>query len=699
MESIARRPDVSRKRRLKKELGLLDVYAVATGTTLSGGFFLLPGLAAETAGPALVLAYLVATLPLLPATFSLVELSTAMPRAGGLYYFLDRSLGPAVGTVGGLGTWIALMLKVAFALVGMGAYIALFVPNLAITPVALVLAVVLGGLNLAGAKNSGRVQVLLTVGLLAILTAFIGNGVISIEPVRFRGFLDAGGGAILSTAGFVYVSYLGISKVASLSEEVRDPERNLPLGVFLALATVVAVYALGTLVMTGVIPAERLAGDLTPVATAAEILTGRWGMALVSVAALLSFLAVANAGILSASRYPLAMGRDRLLPRFLGRTAGGQVPRNGIVATVVVVLLMLLLLDPVKIAKLASAFMLFIFALLCLAVIVMRESRIDSYDPSYRSPLYPWLHLVGLVLPFVFIARMGALALGFSAALVLGSALWYAFYGRHRVNRGGALLHLFARLGQGRDAGLDPELRSILKEKGAREDDPFDDVVAGARLVDVDGSPPLEEVTRQVSDLLAEELPATSEELQAGFLEGNRIGATPVAPGVSLPHLRLFDLDHPVLVMVRSRDGIDVEVTDVHGDSLRDDISAFFFLVSPEDEPRLHLRILAQIAERVDDDDFMDSWLGARNEQELKEILLRDERYLSLHLRGDDATAELIGRPLAELELPDGVLVALVKRRGDILIPRGGTVLEAGDRVTVLGADRPIREMGRKYRR
>jgi basic amino acid/polyamine antiporter, APA family len=699
MSPSAQRVPVSRRRRLKKELGLLDVYAIATGTTLSAGFFLLPGLAAEIAGPALVLSYLVATIPLVPAMFSIVELATAMPRAGGVYYFLDRSLGPAVGTVGGLGTWIALMLKVAFALVGMGAYVALFVPDLRVTPVAVGLALVLGVLNLFGAKGSGRLQVLLVVGLLLILGAYIGDGLAHLEPRRFRGFFDAGFGAILSTAGFVYISYIGVTKVASLSEEVRDPERNLPLGVFLALGTAVLVYALGTTVIVGVVPMEELAGDMTPVATAAFRLTGRWGMALVSAAALFAFLSVANAGILSASRYPLAMSRDGLMPAALRRMSANKVPRLAVVLTVAVIVAVLLLLDPARIAKLASAFQLLMFALVCLAVIVMRESRIASYDPGYRSPLYPWMQLFGIVAPFVLIAEMGAVALLFSFGLVAVSGLWYAFYGRKRVTRSGALFHIFARLGEQRiDTGLDPELRGILKEKGVREHDPFDDVVAGSLVLDAGPAATLEEITRLVAERMAAGLPATADELEAGFLQGNRMGATPVTHGVSLPHLRLFGIDRPALMMVRSRGGVLVEITDVHGGSARDDIHAFFFLVSPEEEPRLHLRILAQIAERVDDDDFMPSWLAAANEQVMKEILLRDERYLSLRLAADGPTAELVGKTLRELRLHEGVLVALVRRRGEILIPRGNTVLEPGDRLTILGDPEGIRALAGRYR-
>ena len=151
-------------RRLPKQLSLMDVYAVATGTTLSAGFFLLPGLAANEAGPALVLSYLIAALPMVPAAFCAVELATAMPRAGGAYYFLDRSLGPLVGTIGAIGTWLALVLKTTFALVGIGAYLKLFAPTVHIVPVVAAFAIVFGIVNLFGAKTSRRVQLALAIG-------------------------------------------------------------------------------------------------------------------------------------------------------------------------------------------------------------------------------------------------------------------------------------------------------------------------------------------------------------------------------------------------------------------------------------------------------------------------------------------------------------------------------------------------------
>ncbi len=164
------------KKKLKKELTLFHVYAIATGTTLSAGFFLLPGLAAIEAGPALPLAYLIAVIPLIPAMLSVIELATAMPRAGGVYYFLDRTMGPMVGTIGGIGTWLALILKVAFALIGMGAYVNLFFPNVGIIPFAIVIALILGLFSLFGSKKSGHLQILLVSFLLLFLLFFIIGG-------------------------------------------------------------------------------------------------------------------------------------------------------------------------------------------------------------------------------------------------------------------------------------------------------------------------------------------------------------------------------------------------------------------------------------------------------------------------------------------------------------------------------------------
>ncbi len=686
---------------LEKQLGLWDVYALATGATLSSGFFLLPGLAAAGAGPAIPLSYVLAALILLPGLLSKVELATAMPKAGGVYYFLDRSMGPLVGTIGGFGTWISLVLNCAFALIGVGAYLQLLMPTVQMGPIAAGFAVFFGVVNYFGAKKSGSFQLLLLGGLLILLLWFSGVGALQVEVGNFSGFFESGSAGIISTAGLVIVSYMGLTKVASVAEEVKNPGRNLPLGMFLAFGSVVLIYVIGTSVMVGVAGVDVLArggGDLTPVATVAEILVGPWGAAVMTVAAVLAFSSVANAGILSASRYPLAMARDNVLPGYFGRIGGRGTPTVGIVITVGLILISVTLFDPTKIAKLASAFMLVMFAFVCVAVIVMRESRIESYDPSFRSPLYPGLQIVGILAPFWMIVNMGIFPTLFTGGLITFGAMWYTYYARDRVDREGAIFHVFERLGRQRYDGLDRELREVMKDRGPREADPFDEVFTEARVLDLSGPIDFEDLANQASQRLALDLPIAAGELAEGFLLGTRMGETPVSHGVALPHIRLEQVDHAHLALARVREGVRFETElDGAGRALKQPIQAVFFLVGPEMDPGRHLRILAHIARRVDQDSFMPEWLGAESDEQLKEALFRNERILVMTLGSTQNNSALIGLKLSEVSLPDGTLIAMIRRGDELIIPKGGTVLLDGDRLTVIGRPEGISALREQY--
>jgi APA family basic amino acid/polyamine antiporter len=684
---------------LKKELKLLDIYAIATGTTLSSGFFLLPGIAASQAGPAVILSYFLAAIPLIPAMFSIVELATAMPRAGGVYYFMDRALGPMFGTVGGIGTWLALILKVGFALVGMGAYISIFIPDVSITPIAVSLAIILGVINILGTRKTGGFQIILVSILLVILLGFEVGELNYINLDHFNGFFDAGFNSIISTAGLVYISYVGITKIASLSEEVEDPEKNLPRAVFLTLGTALLIYGLGTFVMVGVIPMEQLSGNLAPVATAAQIVFGDVGVIIVTIAALLAFVSVANAGTLSASRYPLAMSRDHIIPTVFRRIGKFGTPMYSIILTVTIIIILLVFLDPTGIAKLASAFQLLMFAFICVAVIVMRESKIASYDPGYKAPFYPYMQIFGVIASLYLITQMGAMAMVFSSSLIVASILWYWYYARKRVERQGAIYHIFERLGRERFEGLDSELRGILKEKGLRKGDPFDEIVLRSKVYELNDLVKFTEVVDEVAVWLDTILPLTQKQVVDRIMEGTRIGATPVTHGVALPHFRCDGIDHPEMVLVRSSKGIKIPIFNPlnHEEEAEEIVSAIFFLISPEKDPTQHLRILAQIAGRVDDDSFMTEWKSAKDEQELKECMLHDESFHSMFVNHMDKTNALIGKAFYEIELPENCLVALLRRDERIIVPKGKTIIEDGDRLTIIGDANSIKEIRTKY--
>lgn len=683
---------------LKKELNLYSIFAIATGSTIASGFFLLPGLAFAKAGPAMIFAYLIAAVPVIPSIFSKTELATAMPRAGGVYFFLDRSMGPLMGSIGGIGTWLVLILKTSFALVGIGAYLSLFFPRVPLIYVSVAFAILFGLVNLLGAKSTSRFQNFFVTLLLGLLIYFITGGIHSVELHRVT-FAHTEWTSVFSTAGLVYVSYVGLSKVASISEEVKNPERNIPRAMFLALVVAFVIYLLGNWVIIAALPADVLSNNLTPVAAAARTFMGEAGVLLMSMAAVFAFLSVANAGIMSASRYPLAMSRDHLLPPFFRRLSSRHIPVNAVMVTVAVVVLVLLFLKPAKIAKLAGAFQLTLFALNSLAVIVMRESRIESYDPGFRSPWYPWMQIFGIIAPIWLIVEMGWLPGLFTIGLFALGIFWYFYYAQSRVVRDGAIYHIFARLGENRFDGLDTELRGILKEKGLRDSDPFDTVIASAPLIDIHDEKSFEDVVILASKKLSRILNVDADVLIRPFLEGTMIGATPVSKGAALPHMRMANMPHSELVLVRARKGVIVNLDkDISRTSTKTHkIYAFFFLVSPENNPGQHLRILAQIASHVDNENFLTNWKRARNEQELKELLLRDDRYIRLTVKTDAATGVLSGKAIRDLRLPEGCLIALIHRNERVLVPKGDTVLLDNDTLTIIGYPEGIKELYGQY--
>jgi mannitol/fructose-specific phosphotransferase system IIA component (Ntr-type) len=230
-----------------------------------------------------------------------------------------------------------------------------------------------------------------------------------------------------------------------------------------------------------------------------------------------------------------------------------------------------------------------------------------------------------------------------------------------------------------------------MKERGAREADPFDEVMTTARVIDVTGEIAFEQLVVDVSAQLALDLPVSAERLVEGFVEGTHLGATPVSHGAALPHLRLKEIDRPHMVLVRSRQGVGLD------EGSAEPICALFFLVSPEVDPGLHLRILAQLASRIDQDGFMSEWLAANTEQKLKEALIREERMLVLRLSSSGTAASLIGLSLRDVELPEGTLIAMIRRAGELIIPRGATALEAGDRLTLIGRIEGISELRQTY--
>ncbi len=402
--------------RLKKQLGLLDVFSVACGAMISSGLFVLPAIAYSKAGPAIILSYLFASILIIPSVLSKAELSTAMPRAGGTYFFVERSLGPVWGLFSGFAGWFSLALKSAFAVVGLALLIKIVLKmffSVEMSPwllksIAVLCCVGFTALNTVSVKHTSRFQVLLVMILLAILVLFTAFGAGAVEAVRYKGFLDKGWAAVFATSGLVFISFGGLTKVASIAEEVKEPGKNLPLGMILAWFIVTLFYLGVTIITVGVIGGAELAGSYAPISLAASKFMGTWGFVLLSLAAIAAFVTTANGGILAASRSPMAMSRDQLLPPALARiNERFKTPHMSILLTGGFMAAAIVFLDIESLVKTASTLMIILFILVNASVIIMRESKIQSYRPKFKSPLYPYIHIFAIVAYGALIVDMG----------------------------------------------------------------------------------------------------------------------------------------------------------------------------------------------------------------------------------------------------------------------------------------------------
>ena len=615
---------------LKKQLGLVDVFSVAAGAMISSGLFVLPAIAFTKAGPAVILSYFFASVLIMPSVLSQAELATAMPRAGGTYFYVERSLGSIWGLFGGLANWFSLALKSAFAVVGMAILIEVVAQMVFPTQLepwhlkAIAVLCCLGftALNIISVKQTSRFQVLLVGTLLVILAFFVVFGAKAVEIVRYRGFLEKGWPAVLVTAGLVFISFGGLTKVASIAEEVKLPGRNLPLGMILAWL-VVTLFYIGVIAITvGVVKGEELVSSLMPISLAASKFMGMAGFAILSLAAIAAFVTTANGGILAASRSPMAMSRDRLLPPLLARVNNRfKTPHISILLTGGFMITAIVFLDIEVLVKTASTLMIILFILVNASVIIMRESRIQSYRPKFKSPLYPYIHIIAIIAYSALIVDMGKVPLLISGSFIALSAAWFWLYVSRRVSRASAVMHIVERVTDRelKTVTLENELRDILLERDEIIEDRFDQLIKRCEILDIKVSKSAEQVFREVSTILAGRLDTDEYVLFEKFLHREAEGGTVVQPGFAIPHIVVEGEEKFDVLLVRAVDGIDFP-------HAPDPVRIMFVLAGSKDERNYHLRALMTIAQIAQEKQFEQRWLAARDTEAIRNLILLSTR-------------------------------------------------------------------------
>ena len=307
----------------QRTMGLLGATTLGIGALMGAGIYVLIGLAAEHAGPAVWLAYLVCGVLSLLSVAVFGELSRKVPVAGGGYAFVYNALGSFWGFMTGWLLALGSIFACAMYAMGFSYYVLpLFpydLPEPIVKAMALAIIAALTALNCRGTKGGDRLQKLLTWGNLLVLLTLIVFAVQKADLAHATPLFPNGVGGVGAAISIIYVSFFGYQLIANNSEEIVDPEKTVPRAMLLAMIVSLVFYVTVSIVSVLVIPWESLAKSKAPLVDVALAAIGKLGWILICLGGVLASAAALNSTLLSQARQIFAMGKDRFLPGILGR--------------------------------------------------------------------------------------------------------------------------------------------------------------------------------------------------------------------------------------------------------------------------------------------------------------------------------------------------------------------------------------------
>ena len=457
---------------LSRTLGFVDITMIGVGAMIGAGIFVLTGIAAGEAGPALVLAFLLNGIVTTFTALSYAELGSCFPEAGGGYLWVKEGLGGTQGFLAGWMSWFAHAVACSLYGLGFGRFaveiIGLFAPevhesaNILTLIFMTVIVILFGYINFRGASEAGLVGNIVTIAKVIILGIFIAFGVAAMfqRPdlnVFTESFMPHGIGGVFVAMGLTFIAFEGYEIIAQSGEEVKDPKRNVPKAIFVSLGIVVIIYVLVAVVAIGAVIVPASAGDIpvweyleqaqeVAIVRAAEQIMGGWGGILILISGIASTMSALNATIYSSSRVSFAMGRDNNLPAVFGRIhAQMKTPHWAVAISAVLIIAMALSLPIDEVAKAADVMFLFMFAQVNVTVMTLRRRRPDL-DRGYMVPWFPWPAIIGIVTNMalaIFLAfetgRVGLITVAWIAGGML--LYWGYFRGKEEMERPNEVLH------------------------------------------------------------------------------------------------------------------------------------------------------------------------------------------------------------------------------------------------------------------
>lgn len=444
--------------RLSREMRLLDITMIGVGAMIGAGIFVLTGIAAGVAGPALLLAFLLNGVVALLTAMAYAELGSAFHDAGGGYLWVKSSLAGPNGFLSGWMSWFAHAVACSLYALGFGAYFRLVLEaanlpagaflGLGVEKWLAVLAcLAFAAINVRGAAETGKAGNVVTLAKLAVIGVFVAVGlwVMAGRPawrVSFTPLLPHGWGGVFAAMGLTFIAFEGYEIIAQTSEEVEDPRRNVPRATFLSLLIVVPVYLLVAVAAIGATqpPAGSTVTEflgrekeLALISAASQFVSG--GGAIILIGGLLSTLSALNATIYSSSRVAFAMARDANLPPVLSQVHPRRAtPHVAIALSAAIIIGMAIALPIEDVAAATDVMFLLLFTQVNLAAIRLRRLR-PELPRGFRIP---WVPVVPVLAMVMMVALAGVLFLYYPQAwlavggwIVAGGAVYYG-YSRQR---------------------------------------------------------------------------------------------------------------------------------------------------------------------------------------------------------------------------------------------------------------------------
>lgn len=406
---------------MKATLGLFDATAISIGAIVGAGIFVVIGIAAGLAGPAMILSIVIAAGVSLVTALSFAELASWLPREGGVYEFAHELLSPYLGFITGWMWMLSNTFTGAAVSLGFAYYFTAVIPAISAPILAAVICLLFAYINYIGVRKSATLNNYLVVAKLSILAFFVVFGLSHFRIGNLTPFVSSTTGILYATV-FIFFAFGGFARVAVVAEEVKDSKRNVPRAILLSLLISTIFYVLVGVAALGLVGSSSLSSSKSPLTHAIDATGATWATYIVSIGGLLATASVLLTSVLGVSRVAYSMARRGELPRALSAVQGSHgTPYYSIWVAGGLMAALVLLIDLEKVVAVSTFSLLFYYAVANAAALKLRpESRL--YHPAI--PIAGILATFALLL-FVLFASPQGWTLGV-VGLAVGSAVYLA---------------------------------------------------------------------------------------------------------------------------------------------------------------------------------------------------------------------------------------------------------------------------------